>query len=261
MQDARVLPIGLGSADGGTSSGLDGPGVVPRCDAAVGTDGSVESALLARSPAGFGRWGVADGAAVCGAVYRRATGRTGGKTGAITVIQRFGSALNPNLPYHIVRLDGVWDRCADGALRFFQGTPTTAEIEELVVEITLSGKPRRWLEKQGFGGSGKDTLEGEDGAQAVLRQASLLGTVALGDRAGHAVRRVQRLGDKEFALPPRCSAATTSMRTASERDGLERLCSYVLRPPLAVARLERLEDGRPTVFVLVAQRPRADACA
>ena len=31
---------------------------------------------------------------------------------------------------------------------------------------------------------------------------------------------------------------------ASDRGGLERLCRYVLRPPLALGRLERLPDGR-----------------
>ena len=30
---------------------------------------------------------------------------------------------------------------------------------------------------------------------------------------------------------------------ASNREGLERLCRYILRPPLAKSRLERREDG------------------
>ena len=46
--------------------------------------------------------------------YRKATGRKGGKSGAVTAIQRFGSALNLNLHFHIVNIDGVFDRGADG---------------------------------------------------------------------------------------------------------------------------------------------------
>ena len=67
--------------------------------------------------------------------YRPATGRKGGKTGSVTSIQRFGSALNLNLHFHVIHLDGVFDRGADGALRFFEATPTTDDIEALVVEV------------------------------------------------------------------------------------------------------------------------------
>ena len=31
-----------------------------------------------------------------------------GATGAVTLIQRFGSALNLNIHFHILFLDGVW---------------------------------------------------------------------------------------------------------------------------------------------------------
>ena len=181
--------------------------------------------------------------------YRGATCRRMGKSGGITVIQRFGSALNLNLHFHVVHLDGVYDRGGDGSLRFFQSAPSTADIEGLVVEIALACE--RWLAKQGFGGEHEDRDAGaaEDDAQATLQLASLSGSVATGDRAGRTVRKVQRLGGKDFALPPRCAAyggynihAGVAF-SASDRAGLERLCRYVLRPPLAVGRLERREDG------------------
>ena len=53
----------------------------------------------------------------------------------MTVIQRFGFAVNLNLHFHIVHLDGLFDRGADEALRFFGATPTTADVEALVVDI------------------------------------------------------------------------------------------------------------------------------
>ena len=183
--------------------------------------------------------------------YKHATGRREGKSGAVTAIQRFGSALNLNLHFHIVSLEGVFDRGADGSLRFFTHPPTTEDIEGLVVEIGLACE--RWLARQGFAGEDEDRVEDEDDAQGVLQLASLSGTVALGERAGKRVRRVIMLGGREVPLGPRCAGfdgynlhANVAF-AASDRLGLERLCRYVLRPPLAVGRVERLDDGRVRV--------------
>ena len=182
--------------------------------------------------------------------YRQTAGRTAGKSGSVTSIQRFGSALNLNLHFHIIHVDGVFDRGADEALRFFDAMPTTEDIEELVVELGLACE--RWLGKHGFAGAAEDNVEDDD-AQGILQLASVAGAVATGERAGRRVKRVTMLGGKEFALGPRCAAyegynlhANVAL-AATERVALERLCRYILRPPLAVKRLERLPDGRVRV--------------
>lgn len=113
--------------------------------------------------------------------YRTATGRRGGRSGAVTAIQRFGSALNLNLHFHVIHLDGVFDRGADDALRFFRASPTTEDVERLVVEIAEAAE--RWLAKQGYAGDEEDNAEAEDDAQGVLQLASLNGVVALGERS------------------------------------------------------------------------------
>lgn len=180
--------------------------------------------------------------------YRKATGRREGRSGAVTAIQRFGSSLNLNLHFHIVHLDGLFDRGADGRLRFFPAPPSTEDIESLALEIGEACE--RWLAKQGFAGEAEDAeLDDEDDVQARMQQLSLWGRVGLGDRAGKGVRRVQRLGGREVPLPPRCASyegynlhANVAFR-AADRRGLERLCRYVLRPPLAVGRIERRADG------------------
>jgi ribosomal protein S27E len=186
--------------------------------------------------------------------YRQTTGRTGGKSGSVTSIQRFGSALNLNLHFHVIHLDGVFDRGADDALRFFEATPTTDDIEALVVEVGLACE--RWLGKQGFAGEAEDNVEDDDDAQGILQLASVSGTVATGERAGRRVKRVTMLGGKEFALGPRCAAyegynlhANVAL-AATERVALERLCRYILRPLTARsgARLRgRLRDTRRLV--------------
>jgi hypothetical protein len=53
-------------------------------------------------------------------------GHSGDRTGSVTVVQRFGSALNLNLHFHILCLDGVYVREADG-LRFVRDHPVTTE--------------------------------------------------------------------------------------------------------------------------------------
>ena len=54
----------------------------------------------------------ADGAAQdAGALFdsfKRASSRKAAHTGAVTLIQRFGSALNLNIHFHMLFLDGVY---------------------------------------------------------------------------------------------------------------------------------------------------------
>ena len=156
--------------------------------------------------------------------------------------------MNLNVHFHIVHLDGVYDRGADGALRFFQHTPRTEDVETLVQAIAEGCE--RWLGRRGFAGEADDAVEEEQDAHGILQLASLMGLSAVGERAGKKVRRVQRLGGREVELGPRCAGfegynlhANVGF-AAMERVGLERLCRYVLRPPLALSRLERLENGR-----------------
>ena len=104
--------------------------------------------------------------------YRKTTGRKWGKSGAVTAIRRFGSALNLNLHVHVVHIDGVFDRGKDDALHFFQKTPTTEDVERLVEEIARAYEA--WLAKQGYAGEDEDNTEDDD-AQGVLQMASING--------------------------------------------------------------------------------------
>jgi hypothetical protein len=73
-------------------------------------------------------------------------------------------------------------------------------------------------------------VEEDDARPPLLGQASVGGYVAVGPRARRPVRRVQKLGGREVALPPRTGTcdgynlnAGVSVK-ASDREGLERLC-------------------------------------
>ncbi len=101
--------------------------------------------------------------------------RPGGQTGSVTVIQRFGGALNLNLHFHILVLDGQY--AADprtGVLRWVRARPpTTEEVERLVERV--ADRAEAWLARRGFRGDfglgagpgrcpGGDTGRSRDGA-------------------------------------------------------------------------------------------------
>jgi hypothetical protein len=61
-----------------------------------------------------------------------------GTTGAVTLIQRFGSALNLNIHFHILFLDGVYVYRDNRSPRFQRvKAPAKSELEDLL--------PRAWF--------------------------------------------------------------------------------------------------------------------
>ena len=65
--------------------------------------------------------------------YTKATAHTG----SVTLIQRFGSALNPNLHFHLLFLDGVYAEDADGKQRFHRvKAPSHCHLNTLVHTLT-----------------------------------------------------------------------------------------------------------------------------
>jgi hypothetical protein len=73
------------------------------------------------------------------------TVKSGAQTGAITLIQRFGSALNLNLHYHMLYLDGVYNKNAV----FY---PVKSPMSEDLAKVTqkIAERVSRYLEKAGY---------------------------------------------------------------------------------------------------------------
>jgi hypothetical protein len=71
--------------------------------------------------------------------YRKragASGRRDGRTGTVTVIQRFAGALNLNVHFHTLAVDGMFVREPNGSLRFVAAkAPSNTEIEALLAVI------------------------------------------------------------------------------------------------------------------------------
>ena len=113
-----------------------------------------------------------------------------GHCGAVTFIQRFGSALNANLHFHTLVLDGVYPRTEGRPTRFLPLPPPSRHE----VARVLAGTARRitsLLESRSDGDD--DALARDEPLLATLATASLRTRIATGPHAGE---RWRRLGDR-----------------------------------------------------------------
>jgi hypothetical protein len=187
---------------------------------------------------------------------RKQWGVARGQCGAVTFVQRFGDALNLNVHFHSLLLDGVYAQGPSGALRFLPLPP----LEDAAVARVVAQVARhiaRLLERRGLGPEADpaeaDPLAEDQPLLAQIYGASVASRIATGRRAGQRVLRVGDCIDPED-LPAlegeRCASVSgVSLHAnvavpARDRQRLERLCRYVARPPVATERLSRLEDGR-----------------
>jgi len=165
------------------------------------------------------------------------------KTGAVTSIQRFDSALALNVHFHALVLDGAYGRQADGSVRFW---PVAAPDDEDVAEVAMRVY-RRVLK---LFDSERDEFGAREPGMAAIAAASLSKMVATGGRRGLPVRRL-KAGERPTSrlMGNRCAEVQgfnihANVRVAgNDRQGLETLCCYVGRPPLSDARLQEREDG------------------
>src|SRR5438132_9905974 len=119
--------------------------------------------------------------------------------GSVTFIQRFGSALNVNLHFHCVFLEGVYCDRTEASLkpRFVTSEPPTdTAIADVVQKI--SHRVIRKLRSLGYleaGGdaavaTGYDPLVEDAPALARTLAAAVQQRMAVGERAGQKVRRI-----------------------------------------------------------------------
>ncbi|MBI5624182.1 MAG: transposase [Elusimicrobia bacterium] len=184
----------------------------------------------------------------------RRAGIGDGYTSTLTVIQRFGGGLNLNVHFHTLVLDGVFAETETGSLRFYQAPPPSDE-EVARLLTTIRARVRRLLHRHGLADDADltppDPLAEESLALAGISAASVQGRIALGRRAG---ARVWRLGHDPEApwvasIGPRQAHLdgfdlhANRCVSATDRARLERLCRYLLRPPVAQDRLRLTGDG------------------
>ena len=187
--------------------------------------------------------------------YAKATAQTG----AVTLIQRFGSALNLHVHFHMLFLDGIYiDGVHGSPVRFrWVKAPTSDELTHLT--HTIAHRVARYLERQGLlvrdAENSYLTAEGVD-AEPDSPMNHLLGSsityrIAVGPQQGRKVFTLQTLPDcrpdnplahtvgKVAGFSLHAGVATR----AHERDKLERLCRYITRPAVSTKRLSMTRNG------------------
>jgi len=181
------------------------------------------------------------------------------KTGAVTIIQRFGSALNLNVHFHMLFLDGVSIVDSETKEGVFQPieAPTPKDLKKLLHKI--SERMICLLERKGLVERDTEqsflTLDGkEDELMHHLQGSSITYRIAVGPQRGKKVHTLQTLpaqgepeGISEHALVAKeggFSLHAGVSAKAHERDKVERLCRYIARPAVSTHRLERGEGGK-----------------
>ena len=166
--------------------------------------------LLARNPDLANELvGIALG--VVEAWYRAAARAPAGRGGSVAIQQRFGSALNLNVHFHVIALDGVYVRGPDGELHFRHVVPHTDDVERMVVEI--AERCEALLAERGSGPDDEVQVD-EDDSLALLQQASLGGLVA------EQVSPVQRArGGSDLTSTPRSDLGSVEGLPGAGRRG------------------------------------------
>ncbi|MGH7822585.1 MAG: transposase zinc-binding domain-containing protein, partial [Candidatus Binatia bacterium] len=181
-----------------------------------------------------------------------------GRGGAVTAIQRFGSALNLNVHFHTLAVQGVFVDDSRGGLRFVPNPePTDLEVAELLAlvsrRITRLAKRRGIdLDHPNEEIDAMDPLATDSPFLSGVCGASVVGRIASGPRAGQPVLRIGRDSDATLVTSGGGRHAHVDgfdlhanvAVPAGDRDRLELLCGYVLRPPVAQDALQVTGDGK-----------------
>ena len=185
----------------------------------------------------------------------RQQGHIGARSGAVVFVQRFGSAINLNLHFHALVIDGAYS-CAPAQLApKFRAAPPLEDEHVAELARTLQRRVTRYLERKGHlprePGQGEDSTS-EPELLALISAASVQG---LGVLTPESKPPALRLGARrEFRKPlvpgSLCSDCEGFSLHAQvlvpqgQRERLEHLCRYVARPAIATERLSLAPNGR-----------------
>jgi ribosomal protein S27E len=176
------------------------------------------------------------------------------QTGAVTLIQRFGSALNLNIHFHMLFLEGAISETTWGRTTFTRiKAPTHNDMVELV--HTISHRIARYLEKVGLVQRDMENsylnlpIDDED-SLLHLQGASVSYRIAMGPQQGQKVFTLQTLPAStegeygQLANTSGFSLHAGVFANADEPEKLERLCRYISRPAISEQRLSMTQHGK-----------------
>jgi len=177
------------------------------------------------------------------------------EAGAVCVPQRFNSALGLSPHLHLLAADGVWVQAAPNEKPTFHALPAPSQGEIAAVAWTTCERTVKLLKKRGLwadADAGDDSLTQKEPLLAALATASISGVLAMGSNAG---QRPMRLFGRAARSQDECyekgqknaygfDLHAGARAAASDRKARERLCKYLLRPPLSNDRLTCTAGGQ-----------------
>jgi len=182
--------------------------------------------------------------------------------GSVTFMQRFGSAINLHLHFHVIFLEGVYlDRTDQGRTPRLLAVepPTDSDIASVIHKI--SSRVIRTLRHLGYleaglgpvVAPGYDPLGDDEPALARTMAASVQQRIACGERAGQTVRRLGSgfgyEGERPTLTGPRCASVqgfslhAGTQVPAHRRDQLECLIRSTARGAVSLERLAQDANG------------------
>ena len=184
--------------------------------------------------------------------------REAAASGAVTLIQRFGSAANLNTHLHALVLDGVYHTSADaGAPVFIEAcAPSHEQLQTLLDKIIrrilkLLTRLGHLIEEDGLTYLARSESIDADDVLAPLQAAASTWRIAAGPRAGRKVLTLVGRGELRLAQRTHelcANAHGFSLHAgvhceANDRQGIEQLCRYITRPAIANERLSVNREG------------------
>lgn len=175
--------------------------------------------------------------------------------GAVTFIQRFGSALNLNVHLHSQVSDGAYIKYGDDNdkttfIRVAQ--PSQEEIKNITIKI--AHRVHRYLETR-MHDLESDSLLAKEPLLAKCYAASIHYLSALGRNPGKPLLRLispelirEDTYDDQTVMGFNLHASAAIL--AHDRPGLERILRYMGRPPLSAYRLKMAPDANNLVLTL-----------
>jgi hypothetical protein len=189
-------------------------------------------------------------------------------SGAVTLIQRFGSAANLNIHLHCLVLDGVYRCDTEGDPVFVEVPAPTDEVLKTVLHkiitrmMKLLTRKGVLVEEQGQTYMADNDSESDEArVLRPLQAAACTYRIAFGPRAGQKVLTVQGAmpRDADFKQPLCADIDGFSLHAAvrcgaGDRQALEQLCRYITRPALANERVQTNAAGQVVLRLKTAWR-------
>ena len=194
---------------------------------------------------------------VIGQYYRKKAGlgAKNAKSGAVTLIQRFGGSLNLNIHFHQLFVDGCYElNDKNEPVDFWVASPPTVkEIEGVLTKII--NKLTKYLERQKIiirdddDGGFQIPIPDED-TLSKLQATSVTYRFATGKSKGKKAMVLKSVTDNDHTATRGLVAKNSGFSLhagvatkAHERDRLEKVCRYIARPAIAEERLSTNDQG------------------